>query len=350
MQNQFNRFSLNNIGNNSKKSLETTKSKTKTSGILTLAFLCILVLGTMVGLTWGAFSAQATATGTITFSISGHTCQANVDNSKLSYDQKGQGDNAGKTIIKIEPVNTTYYKRPESLTVQYAPSGGVLGATSTSSSTAGGVTTITYTQSATTVCTYKYDNTNTYGTITIVNAVVMNGDLSIAGSCIGKTFSLSFYQGYGGNSQIGNSLSATYDAVAPTLSTLPTREGYAFAGYYTAQNGRGLMVYDEQGASLDVWLIAANTNLYAHWKVNQYTVYLNNGSFDAVGIPTVTVSYGSAMPTIVVPSKSGYAFAGYYASTSYNENEKYYNADGTSALGVGGYTLTAGTTLYAKWI
>ena len=63
---------------------------------------------------------------------------------------------------------------------------------------------------------------------------------------------------------------------------------------------------------------------------------------------TVTATYGSAMPgtlsgggAIVIPTKSGYDFAGYY----YGET-KYYNTDGSSAHN---WDIADNTTLTARW-
>lgn len=60
---------------------------------------------------------------------------------------------------------------------------------------------------------------------------------------------------------------------------------------------------------------------------------------------SVTATYGTAMPTITPPTRSGYAFAGYYSEPN-GEGTQYYNADCTSARA---WDLTTVTTLYAKW-
>jgi len=64
------------------------------------------------------------------------------------------------------------------------------------------------------------------------------------------------------------------------------------------------------------------------------------------GTASVTATIGSAMPSIVVPSKTGYTFGGYYTETNGGGNQ-YYNADGSSARN---WDKTEAVTLYAKWI
>ena len=64
------------------------------------------------------------------------------------------------------------------------------------------------------------------------------------------------------------------------------------------------------------------------------------GSASAVG------NNGEALPTISVPTKTGYTFGGYYSGQN-GSGTKYYNADGTSAKN---WNIDSETyTLYAKW-
>ena len=60
---------------------------------------------------------------------------------------------------------------------------------------------------------------------------------------------------------------------------------------------------------------------------------------------SVTATYGSAMPPITPPTRSGYTFGGYYTGTN-GSGTQYYTADGSSART---WNLTSATTLYAKW-
>ncbi len=63
------------------------------------------------------------------------------------------------------------------------------------------------------------------------------------------------------------------------------------------------------------------------------------------GTSNVSVSYGSAMPSITVPTKSGYTFGGYWTTVK-TGGVQYYNADGTSARA---WDKKSNTILWAKW-
>ncbi|MBO7079645.1 MAG: InlB B-repeat-containing protein, partial [Bacilli bacterium] len=71
-------------------------------------------------------------------------------------------------------------------------------------------------------------------------------------------------------------------------------------------------------------------------------------NFDAQGgsggTSSIKATPGSAMPSITLPTKTGYTFDGYYTGTN-GGGTKYYNANGTSANNC----PSNGLTLYAKW-
>ena len=62
------------------------------------------------------------------------------------------------------------------------------------------------------------------------------------------------------------------------------------------------------------------------------------------GTSTIKATPGSAMPSITLPTRTGYSFDGYYTGTN-GGGTKYYNANGTSANNC----PSTGLTLYAKW-
>lgn len=118
----------------------------------------------------------------------------------------------------------------------------------------------------------------------------------------------------------------------------PTREGYKFAGWYTAADGGSL--YDF-GAP-----VTADTNVYAHWtadgstQAGSHTVNFLPGAADAYipFVATATVKDGTnyTIPTNK-PTREGYTFEGW--------------SDGTNTYQAGG-TITGVTTdivLSAKW-
>ena len=88
---------------------------------------------------------------------------------------------------------------------------------------------------------------------------------------------------------------------------------------------------------------AANVTVTAVFEGMQSEVTFNKqgGTGDS---GSVTATYGSAMPGVTPPTKTGYNFEGYFdAETS---GTKYYNADGTSAKN---WNKTGEQTLHAHW-
>ena len=139
------------------------------------------------------------------------------------------------------------------------------------------------------------------------------------------------------------STTATYDSAMPSI-TPPTKTGYTFQGYYTSPNGGGTRYYNSNGTSARNYDIANSTTLYAYWTANTYKISLDRQGATN-GSSSVTATYGSVMPSISVPTKTGYIFQGYYTSTN-GGGTKYYNSTGTSARN---YDMAYATTLYAYW-
>ncbi len=139
------------------------------------------------------------------------------------------------------------------------------------------------------------------------------------------------------------SVTATYGAAMPSI-TMPTRTGYNFGGYWTGTNGTGTQYYTAAGKSARVWDKDAKTTLYAKWTAKTYAVTLDwqDGSD---GTPSVTATYGSAMPTATMPTRTGYTFGGYFTEKN-GTGTQYYTAAVASARA---WDIASATTLYAKW-
>ena len=117
-----------------------------------------------------------------------------------------------------------------------------------------------------------------------------------------------------------------------TLAT-PTRSGYTFNGWYTAENGGTKITADT--------VVTRNMTLYAQWKpVDNFTVIYNaNGGTGAPGNQTKT--NGKALTLSKTrPTRFGFNFQGWATSAS-----------ATSAAYQPGdsFTIDANTTLYAVW-
>lgn len=135
-----------------------------------------------------------------------------------------------------------------------------------------------------------------------------------------------------------------------------TRTGYNFKGWKVKSTG-DILDQETKYASTkyaqhdDSSKTTANTKtvscyLHAEWTANKYTVTLNNQDATTEGTTSVTATYDSNMPSITVPTRTGYTFGGYYTSTN-GGGTQYYTDTGESARK---WDLASNTTLYAKWV
>ncbi len=120
--------------------------------------------------------------------------------------------------------------------------------------------------------------------------------------------------------------SATITFTAPTSKPV----GYTFANWTPASIEKGSY---------------GDKTVTANWTAATSTVELNQEEATEKGTASVTATYGSAMPAITIPSRTGYTFAGYYTEKN-GGGTQYYKADGTSATT---WNLEGAQTLYAKW-
>ncbi len=227
--------------------------------------------------------------------------------------------------------------------------------------TAGGTATYTCTatyndnSTATVTPTWSITSGSSYASIS------SSGVLSANGTATSRSVTIQASYSYNGSTQTmtknvtinTKSVTITFNAnggsVSPTsqsytaygaYGSLPTPTaptGYTFSGWFTDANG-GTQV------TTSATVPAAATTLYAHWTANTYSVTLNQQSGSG-GSSSATATYGSALPSITVPTRTGYTFGGYYTSTG-GSGTQYYTASGTSART---WDKTSATTLYAKW-
>ena len=117
--------------------------------------------------------------------------------------------------------------------------------------------------------------------------------------------------------------------------------GYSFVNW-TVTTGDLTLTNATSASAATVKARSAGT-VTASFKANQYSVTLNaNGGTG--GTNSVTATYGQAMPSATMPTRTGYTFNGYFDATS--AGTQYYKADGTSART---WNKTANTTLFAQW-
>ena len=114
-----------------------------------------------------------------------------------------------------------------------------------------------------------------------------------------------------------------------TAPAAPTKEGYRFDGWYYANNG------GEAKWNFDTDTVTRAMTLKAEW-VQTYTVTFETSGGSAVD--PVTVDAGSTVTKPADPMKSGHNFGGWYKNSTLQTPWNFAND-----------TVTAGTTLYAKW-
>lgn len=192
-----------------------------------------------------------------------------------------------------------------------------------------------------------YSGTNGTGTQYYTSAMASANNWNLAANTTlyakwsANTYTVTFdKQGGSGGS---NGVTATYNASMPA-AVAPTRSGYDFAGYFTGPNGTGTRYYTAVMASAANWTEIANTTLYAHWTSRSYTVTLDKQGGTG-GSNSVIAAFGSAMPAASAPTRSGYAFGGYYTGAD-GGGVQYYTAAMASARN---WDIPSPTTLFAKW-
>ncbi|MDY5586449.1 MAG: BspA family leucine-rich repeat surface protein [Eubacteriales bacterium] len=135
----------------------------------------------------------------------------------------------------------------------------------------------------------------------------------------------------------------TYDSTYGTLPT-PTRTGYTFAGWFTAQTDGSQIKTDTKVT------ITANQTIYAHWTANTYTVTANanggtipttSGWTVASGGATATkqVTYDSTYGTLPTPTRNGYTFNGWFTAQT----------DGSKVESSTTVKTASNHTIYAHW-
>ena len=135
----------------------------------------------------------------------------------------------------------------------------------------------------------------------------------------------------GGNTVTNKAV--TYNAAVGALPA-PTRSGFTFGGWYTSRYGEGTLVTEATR-----YLFETGVTVYARWNASLAFDYRGATGGDATTLLTVTL--GKAVGVLPAPTKSGYAFGGWYTAA---------DGAGTQYTATTTFLNTAGAmTLYAKW-
>lgn len=159
-----------------------------------------------------------------------------------------------------------------------------------------------------------------------------------------------------------STFTVTYNANNATSGTVPTdatayssgatvtvkgntgnlaRTGYAFGGWNTQADGNGT----NYAAGSGTFTISANTTLYAKWNPTYTLTYNGNGNTSG-SVPVDSRSPYSSGATVTVLGntgslvKTGWTFAGWNTNST---------GTGTNRAAGSTFSITANTTLYAKW-
>ena len=140
---------------------------------------------------------------------------------------------------------------------------------------------------------------------------------------------------------MGTEQFVTYDAEMPSTS-IPTRAGYVFDGFYDEPNGQGVQYYATETWSeyisifpVRTWDKASNATLYAKW-IPLRTVTFN--SQDGSSIDSMEIISGNRILEPATPTKNGFVFVGWYKETECI-TEWDFSSD----------KIISDITLYAKW-
>jgi len=167
--------------------------------------------------------------------------------------------------INVYAINLVYSSTPQptGYTLSYDENGGS-GEMADQNGTS--VTVAANAFTAPTGYTFKEWNTNAKGSgtkYTAAQAVTLTDDLTLYAvwQPLSYTVTLNATGGTGGTA----SVTAVFDEAMPNI-TIPSKEGYTFMGYFSAQGGSGKQYYDQNGSSTNSWVTASNATLYAAWE------------------------------------------------------------------------------------
>lgn len=125
--------------------------------------------------------------------------------------------------------------------------------------------------------------------------------------------------------------------VAANGFTAPT--GYKFYEWNDNRNGNGTDYDAGDGITL-----TADLTLYAIWEPLSYTITFDKASGSG-GADNVSATFDEPMPSIAIPSRTGYTFLGYFTGED-GTGTQYYDGNGNST---NSWTTASGATLHAAW-
>jgi uncharacterized repeat protein (TIGR02543 family) len=254
---------------------------------------------------------------------------------KTGYSLSGWYSDAGLTTQVSGPLSPTadatlYAKWAGNVyLLTYTYNGATGGNTSATSQYTSGGTAITLPTPTKTGYTFAGWYAESGFTTLVSGTQTPGADATLYAKWTANTYTLTYT--YNGATGGNGAATASYTTGGSTITLpTPTKTGYTFAGWY-AESGFTTLISGAQSPGADA-------TLYAKWTANTYTLtYTYNGATGGNGAATASYTTGGSTITLPTPTKTGYTFAGWYAESAF-----------TTSL-TGAQTLTADTTIYAKW-
>lgn len=161
------------------------------------------------------------------------------------------------------------------------------------------------------------------------DADVVTEAVTLYAQWTGETYTVSFDTNGGSGTIADQSVEYGDTADAPTD---PAHPGYAFAGWFTSPTGGTAWAFDTDE-------VTGPTTLFAQWtSVTPRTCVLTFDSAGGSAVASQSVTCGQAAVQPAAPTRGGYTFEGWYTA-----------AAGDTAWNFTLQTITAATTVYARW-
>ena len=178
-----------------------------------------------------------------------------------------------------------------------------------------------------------YDNKDLSGNAVLSIPPQSTGDKVFYAKWTPITYTVIFNANGGTGSTIAQDF--TYDAAQNLIANTFTRTGYNFLGWSADPNATEATYADESSQFNLADTQGASVNLYAVWKINQYTITFNsNGGSE---VESISIEYNATITKPADPSKTGYKF------------EKWYSDKELTSAYVFGSAVTENLNLYANW-
>lgn len=160
------------------------------------------------------------------------------------------------------------------------------------------------------------------------------------------------------NGQQNATFNVTYGQKISNVS-VPTREGYAFRGYWTEAEysqqtqesqatDNGEKYYNNKGETSVIWDRTEDLTLYAHWSRKTAITFDLQGGYDWATTSAIATN-GEEMPGITTPQRGGHTFVGYYEQPD-GKGIQYYRSNYGNAVSARIWDKDVDhATLYAHW-